>query len=109
MEDDCWARIFNLFKEYHLQCVKSMHEDSDSADCPFNEVEIAKSVGELTTSQSLEGRDFLILICLMRGDCVCIEEKYLQSAFPKKSSCRRAVCSKTRQFSSRKAACSHDL
>ena len=30
--EDCWARIFALFKEYNLQRLKSMHEDSTEGE-----------------------------------------------------------------------------
>ena len=40
-EEDCWARIFALFKEYNLQRRQSMHEDcteeSENEEATMNE------------------------------------------------------------------------
>ena len=35
--EDCWARMFALFKEYNLQRLKSMHENSTDEAAAKNE------------------------------------------------------------------------
>ena len=64
----------------------------------IKEVEITSSIGDLMTSRSITGRrDFSDYD--MHHEC----------ALPKKSKCRRAMCSKIRPILTREADCLHDL
>ena len=76
----------------------------------IKEVEIAKPIDELMTSQSITGRtdfpDYDVLDAMI--DCVCVQEaSHQMCALPKKSECRRATCSKLRPILTRKADCLH--
>ena len=71
----------------------------------IKEVEIAKSIDDLLTSQSITGRrDFT--------DDEMLDAKMaspLQKIITSVSKCRRASCSERRPILTRKAECSHDL
>ena len=55
---------------------------------------LAKSVGDLMTSQSLVGRDFRDFEMQDAKIGVCVEKNHLQHLFQKKRQCRRAASSK---------------
>ena len=73
----------------------------------ITEVEKAKSVDELMTSQSILGRTEITNAGCYDG---VFTEKASQLAcsIPEMSKCRRAGCSKNQQILARKADCVHD-
>ena len=76
----------------------------------IKEVEIAKSIDYLMTSQSITGRrDFSDYEMLDAKIASALEKPSHKRAFPKKSKCRRATCSERRPIFTRTADCLHDL
>ena len=77
----------------------------------IKEVEIAQSIEELMTSQSItERQDFRDYDMLDAMIASALKKASLHAVtFPKKSKCRRAASSETRPIPSRKTGCVHDL
>ena len=75
----------------------------------INVVEIAKSVDGLMTPQSNEGRAFTDFEMLDAKMASAALKKISRVCTSEENSCGREACSKTRQISSRKADCLHDL
>ena len=53
--DDCWARIFSLFREYNLQRVQSIHEDSTEGE-EMKRQERMKVMKDMTKQIRSKGR-----------------------------------------------------
>ena len=60
----------------------------------INEVEIAKSIGELMTSRSITGHDVPDFDMLYAMTASALKKASQADTFPKWSKCRRAACSK---------------
>ena len=86
----CWKVNFKTEVSSHWGC-------PTIAMLWIKEVEIAKSVDDLVTSQTIEGRDFNPLEWLMRQRPLDWRGSSLIST-SEESQCRRAACSKARHF-----------
>ena len=88
-----------------LQCWKVNVKTEVCADSMLwnKTVQIATSVDDLMTSQSIEGRDFPDFEILDAKIAFALMKIISNQHFRRRVRCRRAACSKTRQISTRKA------
>ena len=72
-EEDCWARIFALFKEYNLQRRQSMHEDSteesENEEAAMNEGHMKEMTKKIRSKVRMDAENRWCVGDLLAANC----------------------------------------